>query len=124
MKKTLKIINSYRQPLSGVEVYNTKTKQGWVTDFDGFVDIKGDSDDVILIKFLGYKDVKKPLKELPYMLMMEESSEHIGDVVVTVVKKKKKFPWILALLGIGLYAFTNNGAGGMNRPDKTKIVEI
>lgn len=79
------------EPLIGVTVKETGTGHGVVTDLDGCFTIAVGPDAKLLVSYVGYKNLQVPVKgKNKLMVLLEENSEILNDVVVVGYGVQKK----------------------------------
>lgn len=79
------------EPLPGVSVLNTKTKQGTATDIDGAFAIPGGDNSPLLFRYIGKKPVQvKGTPGKPLRVVMEDDAANIDEVVVTGIVNRDK----------------------------------
>lgn len=75
------------EPLIGAAITVTGTSQGVVTDLDGHFTLKVTSGSVLVIKYLGYKDIKQKITSKGVdnlgIIKMELDAVALGDVTIT-----------------------------------------
>ena len=108
------IDNKTNAPLSGAEVYNARTKEGTISDWEGFVTISANENDLIQIRYMGYKPIDVYAKNITNPMPMEEDVQTLDAVTITINKNNRKW-W---LLGLGIIAakILFSGKKGMNGP--------
>ncbi len=104
-----------KEPLSGAEAQNKNTKQGNVTDIDGWLEIQAKEGDPIEIRHLGYVPLVMPAEDIPLVLEMKPTSENLDAVTITIQKKRSKW-WLLAAAFVAYKVFFG-GSKGMNEPE-------
>ncbi len=115
-----------RQPLMGAEVYNTVSKTGAITDANGYVRIDANDEDLIQIRYMGYKPIDVKAKNIDRVVLMTPETEQLDTVTVTIPKKTKKWLWIIGGLLAAKYLFggSNKGMAGPEEPDEDDIPVI
>lgn len=79
------------EPLIGVTVKEAGTSHGVVTDLDGCFTISVSPDAKLLVSYVGYKNLQVPVKgKNKLMVLLEENSEILNDVVVVGYGVQKK----------------------------------
>lgn len=79
------------EPLIGVTVKEAGTSHGVVTDLDGSFTISVSPDAKLLVSYVGYKNLQVPVKgKNKLMVLLEENSEILNDVVVVGYGVQKK----------------------------------
>ena len=81
------------EPIIGANVYVKGTTNGVVTGVDGDFSIQVSSSDILVISFIGFKNVEVPVKDqLVIHVSLAEDSELLDEVVVTAlgIKREKK----------------------------------
>ena len=79
------------EPLIGVTVKEAGTSHGVVTDLDGSFTISVSPDANLLVSYVGYKNLQVPVKgKNKLMVLLEENSEILNDVVVVGYGVQKK----------------------------------
>lgn len=79
------------EPLIGVTVKEAGTSHGVVTDLDGSFTILVSPDANLLVSYVGYKNLQVPVKgKNKLMVLLEENSEILNDVVVVGYGVQKK----------------------------------
>ena len=81
------------EPIIGANVYVKGTTNGVVTGVDGDFSIQVSSSDILVISFIGFKNVEVPVKDqLVIHISLAEDSELLDEVVVTAlgIKREKK----------------------------------
>ncbi len=79
-------------PMAGVNVFIKGSTIGTISDGNGYFSIKAKKGDVIVFKFLGFKDyeyvVSRAISNLTVSLISD--SEELGEVIVTGISEEKK----------------------------------
>lgn len=84
------IVDQDKLPVVGANILEKGTTNGTISDVDGnFTLSVGTSDAVLLIKYIGYKDIEKQVAPL-MKITLEEDSEVLDDVVVIGYGSVKK----------------------------------
>ena len=79
------------EPLIGVTVKEAGTSHGVVTDLDGSFTISVSPNANLLVSYVGYKNLQVPVKgKNKLMVLLEENSEILNDVVVVGYGVQKK----------------------------------
>lgn len=77
------VVDKNNEPLAGVSVMYKGTSTGVSTDMNGKFSIKSLPNGILLVSFLGMKDVEIPIKNQSQLrVVMEESNNTLDDVVV------------------------------------------
>ena len=86
-----RIVDEINEPIVGAIVIVKGTSTGVVTDFDGYYDIKVDSQTAPLIaSFLGYESVEIPDPSKAKVVAMKPDNQSLSEVVVTGYGARKK----------------------------------
>lgn len=88
-----------KEPLIGAHVQNLETKEGTVTDGNGYYSLLGSNDHLIKISFVGYKDLTLPISNITDMVELEEDGL-LDEIVITAKKSVTKNAGLI--VGIGL----------------------
>lgn len=84
------ILDQDKLPVVGANILEKGTTNGTISDVDGnFTLSVGSSDAVLLVKYIGYKDIEKQVAPL-MKIVLEEDSEVLDDVVVIGYGSVKK----------------------------------
>lgn len=78
-------------PIAGATIIIEGTNRGTTSDFDGNYDIYANSDDVLVVSFLGYKSVKQPINGQTIInIILRPDSENLKEVVINAGYYKVK----------------------------------
>ncbi|OJV33282.1 MAG: SusC/RagA family protein [Bacteroidales bacterium 36-12] len=91
-QKTVKgvITDENGEPLMGVSIVVKNTSNGTITNLNGEYSIRVDSYDVLVVKYLGYKQVEIPVIKNVFDLQLEEDSEKLQEVIVVGAGQHQK----------------------------------
>ena len=85
------VTNASGEPLSGVAIVVKNTTKGAITDPDGKFSLAAASTDVLVIRFLGYKDLEMTVgNQTVFNIKMNEDSESLEGVVAIGYGTQKK----------------------------------
>ncbi|WP_083993983.1 SusC/RagA family TonB-linked outer membrane protein [Gelidibacter algens] len=77
------IKNSNGIPIAGATIIIKGTNRGTTSDFDGNYDIYANSDDVLVIPFLGYKSIEQSINgQITINIVLQQDTENLKEVVI------------------------------------------
>lgn len=84
-------MDEFGDPVIGVSVLVKGTTTGIITDVDGNFTVSANNGDVLLIKYLGYKDQEiKVTGNTRLKITLQEDSQSLDEVVVVGYGTQKK----------------------------------
>ncbi|MCD8425556.1 hypothetical protein G1K75_09600 [Tenacibaculum finnmarkense] len=108
--------------LVGATVVNKNSKVGVMTDFDGNFKVIGNSDDLVHISFVGYKDITLPFAKLPKVIKLE-SDGMLDEIIITAKKPNVKAGLIVAVAALAFYGYAKYNETGTTTKKTTKTVK-
>lgn len=85
------VLDEFGDPVIGVSVLVKGTTTGIITDVDGNFTVSANNGDVLLIKYLGYKDQEiKVTGNTRLKITLQEDSQSLDEVVVVGYGTQKK----------------------------------
>ncbi len=93
VKGTIKDINGV--PLAGATIIIKGTMRGTTSDFDGNYEISANSDDVLIVSYLGYKSIEQQINGQAIIpIILQPDAENLQEVVINAgyysVKSKEQ----------------------------------
>lgn len=94
-KKTVRgtVLDETGEPVPGANVVIKGTSNGTITNLDGVFSLPAKDNDVLVISFIGYKEVEMRLAgKRDLRIVLEPEAEQLNEVVVTAlgIKREKK----------------------------------
>ncbi|ARV16662.1 alpha-2-macroglobulin family protein [Polaribacter sp. SA4-12] len=106
------VTDEYNEPLPGVNVAIKNTTKGKTTDFDGQYTIESKKGDVLVFSYLGFVPLEIKVKDFSILnVALEESSEHLDEIVVVGYGSQKKKSLTGSISKISAKALTGRVAG-------------
>ncbi|MCD7937112.1 MAG: TonB-dependent receptor [Tannerellaceae bacterium] len=86
------VLDMYKEPVIGANIVIKGSSAGTITDIDGRFDLEVPSNAVLVVSYVGYKQIEVPVGNQPHLtIQLAEDTEALDEVVVIgygVVKKK------------------------------------
>ncbi len=77
------IKDSNGMPLAGVSIQIKGSNRGTTSDFDGNYEISANSDDILIISYLGYKSVSQPVNgQTTINVTLQPEAENLKEVII------------------------------------------
>jgi len=100
-----KVVDDTDQPIPGVTVYlRDKIGIGTTTDNDGKFILKASRGDMVIFKYIGFKDVEYLVTELKKDLIIQfkEKAEELEEVMVVGLGKQRKISNVAAITSVNV----------------------
>ena len=114
------VTDSGNVPLPGVNIVVEGTSNGTLSDFDGNFTISASVGDVLILTYIGQKDVRLTIGSSDfYSVQMEEDAQQLEEVVVTSLGLKRE----ARSLGYAVAKVTGEDVQGRAEPDLLRAMQ-
>lgn len=114
------VTDSGNLPLPGVNIIVQGTSNGTLSDFDGNFTISAAVGDVLILSYIGQKDVRLTIGSSDYYaIQMEEDAQQLEEVVVTSLGLKRE----ARSLGYSVAKVTGEDIQGRAEPDLIRAMQ-
>lgn len=114
------VTDSGNIPLPGVNIIVEGTSNGTLSDFDGNFTISAAVGDVLILSYIGQKDVRLTIGSSDYYaIQMEEDAQQLDEVVVTSLGLKRE----ARSLGYSVAKVTGEDVQGRAEPDLIRAMQ-
>jgi TonB-linked SusC/RagA family outer membrane protein len=114
------VTDSGNLPLPGVNIVVEGTSNGTLSDFDGNFTISAAVGDVLILSYIGQKDVRLTIGSSDYYaIQMEEDAQQLDEVVVTSLGLKRE----ARSLGYSVAKVTGEDVQGRAEPDLIRAMQ-
>ncbi|MGA0829795.1 MAG: carboxypeptidase-like regulatory domain-containing protein, partial [Flavobacteriaceae bacterium] len=114
------VTDSGNVPLPGVNIIVEGTSNGTLSDFDGNFTISASVGDVLILTYIGQKDVRLTIGSSDfYSVQMEEDAQQLDEVVVTSLGLKRE----ARSLGYSVAKVTGEDVQGRAEPDLLRAMQ-
>lgn len=114
------VTDSGNIPLPGVNIVVEGTSNGTLSDFDGNFTISAAVGDVLILSYIGQKDVRLTVGSSDYYaIQMEEDAQQLDEVVVTSLGLKRE----ARSLGYSVAKVTGEDVQGRAEPDLIRAMQ-
>lgn len=114
------VADSGNVPLPGVNIIVEGTSNGTLSDFDGNFTISAAVGDVLILSYIGQKDVRLTIGSSDYYaIQMEEDAQQLDEVVVTSLGLKRE----ARSLGYSVAKVTGEDVQGRAEPDLIRAMQ-
>ena len=114
------VTDSGNVPLPGVNIIVEDTSNGTLSDFDGNFTISAAVGDVLILSYIGQKDVRLTIGSSDYYaIQMEEDAQQLDEVVVTSLGLKRE----ARSLGYSVAKVTGEDVQGRAEPDLIRAMQ-
>ena len=114
------VTDSGNDPLPGVNILVEGTSNGTLSDFDGNFTISAAVGDVLILSYIGQKDVRLTIGSTDYYaIQMEEDAQQLEEVVVTSLGLKRE----ARSLGYSVAKVTGEDVQGRAEPDLIRAMQ-
>lgn len=91
VKITGTVLDENNQPLAGTTVMVKKENKGQIVGADGTFEMTVNSDDILIVSFLGYEEYSQKIGETrTFVIKLQPLKNELEDAVVTAFGKQKK----------------------------------
>ena len=114
------VTDSGNVPLPGVNIIVEGTSNGTLSDFDGNFTISAAVGDVLVLTYIGQKDVRLTIESSDYYaIQMQEDAQQLDEVVVTSLGLKRE----ARSLGYSVAKVTGEDVQGRAEPDLIRAMQ-